>query len=160
MFFWVFQRFFVFSRVSMFFYVFSMFFLHFSPFRQYPSSGSFRGRVWGPQCIFFVYSRTTIWALFAKQQGHQIASIVTTCTRTDEEPCIRGPLCSCTDTDLFGSKSLRNSANCRGSPAQNPYCCIADLADTESCRNLADGGDDANSRSDPTFTRAHPGLPS
>ena len=72
-------------------------------FRQYSGSGSFGERVWGAQCIFFAYSRTAIWALFAKQEGHQIASTIATCTRTDEEPCIPGPLCSCTDGDLFGT---------------------------------------------------------
>ena len=34
------------------------------------------------------------------------------------------------------------------------YCCIADLADTR----LGELGDDAACRSDPTFTRASPGL--
>ena len=85
-------------------------------FRQYSGSGSFGGRVWGPRCIFFAYSRTAIWALFAKQEGHQIASTITTCTRTDEEPCIPGPLCSCTDTDLCGTLLPAGRSNFGGSP--------------------------------------------
>ena len=93
-----------------------MLFRCFSMFRQYPGSGSFGGRVWGPRCIFFAYSRTAIWALFAKQEGHQIASIITTCTRTDEEPCIPGPLCSCTDTDLCGTLLPAGRSNFGGSP--------------------------------------------
>ena len=91
-------------------------FLRFSMFRQYPGSGSFGGRVWGPRCIFFAYSRTAIWALFAKQEGHQIASTITTCTRTNEEPCIPGPLCSCTDTDLCGTLLPAGRSNFGGSP--------------------------------------------
>ena len=85
-------------------------------FRQYSGSGSFGGRVWGPRCIFFAYSRTAIWALFAKQEGHQIASTITTCTRTNEEPCIPGPLCSCTDRDLFGTLLPAGRSNFGGSP--------------------------------------------
>ena len=85
-------------------------------FRQYPGSGSFGGRVWGLRCIFFVHSRTVIWALFAKQEGHQIASTITTCTRTNEEPCIPGPLCSCTDTDLCGTLLPAGRSNFGGSP--------------------------------------------
>ena len=85
-------------------------------FRQYSGSGSFGGRVWGPRCIFFAYSRTAIWALFAKQEGHQIASTITTCTRTHEEPCIPGPLCSCTDTDLCGTLLPAGRSNFGGSP--------------------------------------------
>ena len=88
-------------------------------FRQYPGSGSFGGRVWGPRCIFFAYSRTAIWALFAKQEGHQIASTITTCTRTNEEPCIPGPLCSCTDTDLFWTLLPAGRSNFGGSPRTN-----------------------------------------
>ena len=84
-------------------------------FRQYPGSGSFGGWVWGPGCIFFAYSRTAIWALFAKQEGHQIASTITTCTRTNEEPCIPGPLCSCTDTDLCGTLLPAGRSNFGGS---------------------------------------------
>ena len=113
---------FVFLCFYAFFFVFSMFFLVFlrvSVFRQYPGSGSFGGRVWGPRCIFFVYSSTTIWALFAKQQGHQIASTIATCTRTDEEPCIRGPLCSCTDTALFGTLLPAGRSNSGGPPRAN-----------------------------------------
>ena len=106
-----------------------MVFLCFSMFRQYPGSGSFGGRVWGPRCIFFVYSRTTIWALFAKQQGHQIASIITTCTRTDEEPCIRGPLCSCTDTALFGTLLPASRSNFGGVPRANSCSETKDLGE-------------------------------
>ena len=91
-------------------------FLCFSMFRQYPGSGSFGGRVWGPRCIFFAYRRTAIWALFAKQEWHQIASTITTCTRTNEEPCIPGPLCSCTDTDLCGTPLPAGRSNFGGSP--------------------------------------------
>ena len=129
-------------------------FLRVSVFRQYPGSGSFGARFWGARCIFFVYSSTTIWALFAKQQGHQIASIITTCTRTDEEPCIPGPLCSCTDTALFGTLLPAGSSDFGGAPAQIAYLSYPDLTDTVIRRS----GDDANFRSDPTFTRASPGL--
>ena len=104
--------------------------LCFSMFRQYPGSGSFGGRVWGPRCIFFAYSRTAIWALFAKQEGHQIASTITTCTRTDEEPCIPGPLCSCTDTDLFGTLLPAGRSNFGGSPRAQSYMIRPDLTDT------------------------------
>ena len=83
--------FYVFLCFSMFFSLFLLVFLFFSMFRQYPGSRSLVGWVQGPRCVFLVYSRTTIWALFAKQQGHKIASVITTCTRTDEEPCIPGP---------------------------------------------------------------------
>ena len=85
-------------------------------FRQYSGSGNFGGRVWGARCIFFAYSRTAIWALFAKQEGHQIASTIATCTRTNEEPCIPGPLCSCTDTDLCGTLLPAGRSNFGGSP--------------------------------------------
>ena len=129
----VFSLFFcVFLCFSTFFYVFSMLFLAFlcfSVFRQYPSSGSFGGQVWGPRCIFFVYSSTTIWALFAKQQGHQIASIITTCTRTDEEPCIPGPLCSCTDTALLGTLLPAGSSDFGGPPLANQCLETTDLVD-------------------------------
>ena len=84
-------------------------------FRQYSGSGSFGGRVWWPRCIFFAYSRTAIWALFAKQEWHQIASTIATCTRTNEEPCIPGPLCSCTDTDLCGTLLPAGRSNFGGS---------------------------------------------
>ena len=140
--------------VSLFFCVF----LRFSMFRQYPGSGSFGGRVWGARCIFFVYSSTTIWALFAKQQGHQIASTIATCTRTDEEPCIPGPLCSCTDTALFGTLLPAGSSDFGGAPRAN---CLSKLPRSHRHTrwpNLAEFGDDANFRSDPTFTRASPGL--
>ena len=105
-----------FLRFSAFFRCFFSAFICFSMFRQYPGSRSFGGRVWGPRCIFFVYRRTTIWALFAKQQGHQIASIIMTCTRTDEEPCIPGPLCSCTDTALFWTLLPAGSSDFGGPP--------------------------------------------
>ena len=85
-------------------------------FRQYSGSGSFGGRVWGLRCIFFAYSRTAIWALFAKQEWHQIASTIATCTRTNEEPCIPGPLCFCTDRDLFGTLLPDGRSNFGGSP--------------------------------------------
>ena len=132
----------------------SLVFLCFSMFRQYPGSGSFGGRVWGPRCIFFAYSRTAIWALFAKQEGHQIASTITTCTRTNEEPCIPGPLCSCTDTDLCGTLLPAGRSSFGGSPRTQSYMIRPDLVDTRVGRP----GDDAASRSDPTFTRASPGL--
>ena len=99
-------------------------------FRQYSGSGSFGGRVWGPRCIFFAYSRTAIWALFAKQEGHQIASTITTCTRTDEEPCIPGPLCSCTDTDLCGTLLPAGRSNFGGSPRAQSYMIRPDLVHT------------------------------
>ena len=99
-------------------------------FRQYSGSGSFGGRVWVPRCIFFAYSRTAIWALFAKQEGHQIASTITTCTRTDEEPCIPGPLCSCTDTDLFGTLLPAGRSNFGGSPRTQSHMISTDLDDT------------------------------
>ena len=121
-------------------------------FRQYPGSGSFGGRVWGPRCIFFAYSRTAIWALFAKQEGHQIASTITTCTRTNEEPCIPGPLCSCTDTDLCGTLLPAGRSNFGGSPRANRR-----TKDSRSRphRNL---GESATTRPpDPTLpSRAHP----
>ena len=41
-----------------------------------------------------------------------------------------------------------------GPPAQIPYCCIADLVGT----SVGPECDDAACRSDPTFTRASPGL--
>ena len=41
-----------------------------------------------------------------------------------------------------------------GPPAQISYCCIADLGDS----GIRRPGDDAACRSDPTFTRASPGL--
>ena len=106
-------------------------FLCFSMFRQYPGSGSFGGQVWGPRCIFFAYSRTAIWALFAKQEGHQIASTITTCTLTNEEPCIPGPLCSCTDTDLFGTLLPAGRGNFGGSPRAQSYMVRPDLVDIE-----------------------------
>ena len=123
-------------------------------FRQYPGSGSYGERVWGPRYILSAYSSTTIWALFAKQQGHQIASIITTCTRTDEEPCIPGPLCSCTDRDLFGTLLPAGRSNFGGSPRAQSHMVNTDLADTR----FGSLGDDAASRSDPTFTRASQGL--
>ena len=133
-------------------------FLGFSLFRQYPGSGSFGGRVWGPRCIFFVYSSTTIWALFAKQQGHQIASTITTCTRTDEEPCIRGPLCSCTDTALFGTLLPAGSSDFGGAPRANCMFKLPRSRRPTRWPSSARFGDDVNFRSDPTFTRASPGL--
>ena len=139
----------------MFFRCFFSVFRRFSMFRQYPGSGSFGGRVRGPRCIFFAYSRTAIWALFAKQEGHQIASTITTCTRTNEEPCIPGPLCSCTDTDLCGTLLPAGRSNFGGSPgAQSLLLAYR----SRRHRDLGDRGDDAASRSDPTFTRASPGL--
>ena len=132
-----------------------MVFLCFSMFRQYPGSGSFGGRVWGPRCIFFAYSRTAIWALFAKQEGHQIASTITTCTRTDEEPCIPGPLCSCTDTALFGTLLPAGSSNFGGPPQT---ISLFKLPRFRRRRNFVELSDDANFRSDPTLTRASPGL--
>ena len=133
---------------------FSLVFLCFSMFRQYPGSGSFGGRVWGPRCIFFAYSRTAIWALFAKQEWHQIASTIATCTRTNEEPCIPGPLCSCTDTDLCGTLLPAGRSNFGGSPRAQSYMIRPDLGDS----GVGSLGDDAASRSDPTFTRASQGL--
>ena len=150
----------VFLCVFLCFHVFSWFFLvfpRFLMFRQYPGSGSFGGRVWGPRCIFFAYSRTAIWARFAKQEGHQIASTITTCTRTDEEPCIPGPLCSCTDTDLCGTLLPAGRSNFGGSPRAQSYMIRPDLDDIRVGR-LGRLGDDAASRSDPTFTRASRGL--
>ena len=101
-------------------------------------------------CIFFAYSRTAIWAPFAKQEGHQIASTITTCTRTNEEPCIPGPLCSCTDTDLCGTLLPAGRSNFGGSPRTQSYMIRPDLADNEIWRYRA-------RRSDPTFTRTSPG---
>ena len=154
----VFSLFFcVFLCFSTFFYVFSMLFLAFlcfSVFRQYPSSGSFGGQVWGPRCIFFVYSSTTIWALFAKQQGHQIASIITTWTRTDEEPCIPGPLCSCTDTALFGTLLPAGSSDFGGPP--RAYF-LFKLPRFRRHRNLARFCEIIRRRELPTLhSRAHP----
>ena len=155
-------------------------------FRQYPGSGSFGGQVWGTRCIFFTYSRTAIWVIFAKQEGHQIASTITTCTRTDEEPCIAGPLCSCTDTDLCGTLLPAGRSNLGGSPRAQSYMVRPDLTDTDLFETLLPAGRsnfggfpraqsymirpdlvdtgiwrfwrDAASRSDPTFTRASLGL--
>ena len=107
-----------------------MVFLCFSLFRQYSGSGSFGGRVWGPRCIFFAHSRTAIWALFAKQEWHQIASTIATCTRTNEEPCIPGPLCSCTDTDLCGTLLPAGRSNFGGSPRTQSYMIRPNLVDT------------------------------
>ena len=130
-------------------------------FRQYSGSGSFGGRVWGPRCIFFAYSRTAIWALFAKQEGHQIASTITTCTRTDEEPCIPGPLCSCTDTALFGTLLPAGSSDFGGPPRANS---ILLYSGSRRHRNLPEfagiwrGRREKTFRSDLAFTRASPGL--
>ena len=132
-----------------------MVFLCFSMFRQYSGSGSFGGRVWGPRCIFFVYSSITIWALFAKQQGHQIASLITTCTRTNEEPCIPGPLCSCTDTDLFGTLLPAGRSNFGGPPQAKPLIIYPDLVYSAVWLALARFG--ATQTSVPNLpSRAHP----
>ena len=134
----------------MFLKIFSCLFV-FSLFRQHPSSGSLEGRSWGGRCIFFVYSRTMICVQSSKKAGHQIASTITTCTRTDEEPCIRGPLCSCTDTALFGTLLPAGSSNFGGRKI------VIEKPGSAQRRTLAARCDDANFRSDHTFTRASPG---
>ena len=71
-----------------------------------------------------------IWALFAKQQGHQIASIIATCTRTDEEPCIPVP------TRLFwGLYSLLVAAILEGLRGRISWLSYPDLADAAVWRN-------------------------
>ena len=95
-------------------------FIRVSVFRQYPGSECF-GDGFGSPGAYFLYSSTTIWGLLAKQQGHQIAIAITTCTRTDEEPCIPGPLCSRTHTALFGTLLPTGSSNFGGPPAQIAY---------------------------------------
>ena len=56
--------------------------------------------------------------------------------------------------EFMGVNSLITGPILEGPPAQIPYCCIADLGDTR----IGATGDDAASRSDPTFTRASQGL--
>ena len=55
---------------------------------------------------------------------------------------------------FFGMNSLRTGPLLEGSRGQKTYCCIADLTEAATWRP----GRDAASRSDPTFTRASPGL--
>ena len=109
---------------------FHWFFFAFLCSGNIPAPGASGDGFGGPGAFFFAYSRTAIWALFAKQEGHQIASTITTCTRTDEEPCIPGPLCSCTDTDLFGTLLPAGRSNFGGSPRAQSYMIRPDLVDT------------------------------
>ena len=57
-------------------------------------------------------------------------------------------------TDFMGVNLPIEAPILEGPPAQNPYCCIADLADTD----FGPRGRENSFRSDPTFTRASPGL--
>ena len=54
----------------------------------------------------------------------------------------------------MGAILLMEAPILEGPPAQISYCCIADLVDSRFARL----GDVAACRSDPTFTRASPGL--
>ena len=63
-----------------------------------------------------------------------------------------------TDRVLFGSKFPYNKANVEGPPRANSHMLHTDSVNTGRWRNLARLSDDANFRSDPTFTRASPGL--
>ena len=56
--------------------------------------------------------------------------------------------------ELFGTLLPADRANFGGSPGAQSYMIRTDLTDTP----VSDFGDDAASRSDPTFTRASPGL--
>ena len=58
--------------------------------------------------------------------------------------------------DFMGVNSTETGPDLEVPPAQNPYGCIADLGDTR----VGLAGDVATCRSDPTFTRASPGLQS
>ena len=96
---------FVFPCFSVLFYVFCVFLCS----GNTPDPGASRDGFEGPSAYFSCVAAP-------KQQGHQIASIITTCTRTDEEPCIPGPLCSCTDTALFGILLPAGSSDFGGPP--------------------------------------------
>ena len=56
--------------------------------------------------------------------------------------------------ELFGTLLPADRANFGGSPRAQSYMISTDLGDTP----VSDTGDVAASRSDPTFTRASPGL--
>ena len=63
-----------------------------------------------------------------------------------------------TDRVLFGSKCPYKRAIFGGPPRANSQMLHTDSGDTEFWRLLARLSDDANFRSDPTLTRASPGL--
>ena len=86
-----------------------------------------------------------------KTAGHQMAGIIQNLRR---KPWILRGKSHRSIRDFMGVNSPILRRILEGPPAHNPYCWRTDLGDTETWRL----GDDAASRSDPTFTRESQGL--
>ena len=90
-------------------------------------------------------------AKLTKTAGHQMAGIIQNLRR---KPLILRGKSHRSIGDFMGVNSPILRPILEGPPAHNPYCSRTDLGDTPVGRL----GDDAASRSDPTFTRASQGL--
>ena len=111
-----------------------------------------KSQVLGAQGRIFAGRKPRICALFARASGHQISSMV---SYLREHLGIRAPLCPRTDNELFRSNPPYGRANFGGSPRTKS---VFLYSRSRTHRGLARVGDDAPCRSDPTFTRASPGL--